>query len=324
MKKRIFITLFLILVLIWAYRVVLSPRIAMNEKTFQKILTIKKKENIDRIEIRENENLVLLEKNEEAWLVNQKHKADPQSIDLFFQTLERMLVRSRYASDSVSAFPEKTIRIYMRGKLFREFRLFKLDSAYSLIGIEKHDVFFYPRVIGYSGNVYELFPLESKYWRKRMLFDFVPAEILEISIKYPEKSPHSFLLKRMEDEFQLQGDHFSYKESELSAKKLSQYLSYFAYSEDVEYLSAFPFETEKDQKNNELASIGIRLLNDKKLDIVLYRIPVENRLDEFGNKVEYDLNYVYLYHVQNAEWARIKYFQADLFLKQKEYFIDKN
>lgn len=155
---------------------------------------------------RKTDTRTTLERRGDGWLVDGQHPVNPNIIKNFLATLST--VQLNYVPGEAAVLPAAetmatqgiSVEIFGRdGEALKKYIIggnnATSQGTYALIeGSEQPQVVSLPF---FSGTVRTLYALHGDAWRDKALFDFDPAELVELTVDYPKQRSRSFVLRRV-------------------------------------------------------------------------------------------------------------------------------
>lgn len=238
---------------------------------------------INRIEISKDDETILLERNNNQWMLNGMTTARNDRIQFLLESLERIEIvspASKLVQDSVIAhllLYGKYVQLSGPGSTEKHFYVYfdTTGIAGTYMITERSGTPFMVHLKGYSGNNIEsIFSLNFKSWRENILFNFTPDEIFEVTVEYPAETEHSFRIFRNESDGIVLSDHISvWPKEKTDVQEIQDYL-YFFINVRFEYpdkripdhvFSAPPF-----------AKLSLITGTDRKINLKAFHLPASN------------------------------------------------
>ncbi len=320
MKNRILTYFaFLIMVVIALFVVFRNRKSTMRPDEIN--FSVEKPWMVDKIEIRRKENVILLKKEKNKWLINHTNPAKRETVEMFLNALGRINIVSPASKKISDTITGKLLHEGIFLKLFHNEHLIKSFYIYyeneTVPGTYMMDGrMFKPylvSLIGYSGNNLEkLFSLNPLAWRDNVLFDLQPVDIYSVELTYPEQPDESFRIINQDGKnphlFALNSDM---PEDNANKDEVRDYLSYFI---AVRYVNI-----DKGFSRNRLTEpfLILKIINtqQQKYEMQAFRRPLPD-----GSS---DLNYYYIFSAGDTVPLLVKYTETDPIMKTFSDFIKK-
>ncbi len=320
MKKRIISYFVFLLIAVIALIIMFKNRnstLRSDEINF----SLEKPWIVDKIEITRNEKVILLEKENNKWLLNKAHPAKSETVEMFLKALERISIispASKTISDSIAG---KLLKEGLLLKLFHHERLIKSFYIYyaseTLQGTYMMDSRilkpYMVNLVGYNGdNLEKLFNLNPLAWRDNVLFDLKPADIYSVEIEYPKQPDESFKIVNQEGKNPLLFSlHSDIPEDNANADYIRDYLSYFISVRFAGLDNVFDMT----KLTNPFAIIKIVSTHSHQYKMKAFLRPLPD--------ANYDINYFYLLSEEDTVPMLVKYTETDPIMKTFSEFIKK-
>ncbi|MBK8451565.1 MAG: DUF4340 domain-containing protein [Saprospiraceae bacterium] len=155
---------------------------------------------------------ITLEKREDGWYVNNKYKANPNSIKNLLETIRDIRMQSIPSKGHVKGIMEGLAVYGIKVEIYgEEDELLKTyyvggptQTEYGTYFYMEHGAQPYAMEIPhFVGNVRERYDLSFNDWRDRSVLDLEVATIEEVSVEYPNQSDASFVLRKTENQYSL-------------------------------------------------------------------------------------------------------------------------
>lgn len=323
MKKKtiIFISTVVVisLILILIYR---------NRTPFGKSNTsfaAKPESEITRIELSASEKKLVLEKNEDAWLLNGNTEARKNGVHFLIRILTELQIKSPVSPelyDSVITYRHIEpvfVRTWERRKLLSSFMVFKTRSNVygNIMKIKSSSKPFIVYVPGYEGNIGSSFTLNELFWLPYTIFNKLPSEIAAVEVENIKDTSYSFLIKRDKKSFKL-----SDRNNDLSgwdSTAVARYLSYFTWIP----FESWALEINADERNKITSKPPLcRIMVTDRTGSVTVLTLWEKNLDKNGTE-EKDSDRLYGKTDSSDELFIVRYFDIDPLLKKRSYFFKR-
>ncbi len=158
-------------------------------------------------------NTVTLERSGKDWQYNGQYKAHPNSVSLILQMLETIEIRfiptKAAAENAIKTLASHGIKVELYDSENNKLKAFYIGGVtpdergtYMIMeGAEQPYVMHMPI---WEGSLRTRFTKpQSDDWRDKLVFDYQPDEIVELSIEYPKQKKNSFILTKVEGEYSI-------------------------------------------------------------------------------------------------------------------------
>lgn len=282
---------------------------------------------------------VLLQKENNKWIVNGKYKVFQPKINTLLETIRRIRVDYPVTEKQFNnvvkmlATTATKVEVYTDNKDIPAKVYYvgpeTLDGlgSFAIMEIEGNTAQ-NPYVIhipGFNGNVTYRYFLDEKDWRDLNVFDYNIDAIQQLSLQWFEKPEWSFT-------FQKQGNSFTMLENKnnapLNVTAINQYLNSFT------FLNAEALENENPQKDTVLTTeapylkftlypVGAK----NPVEMVVYRMKINKRsktqFDGLGNELKYDMDRYWAVVNNGLGFVVIQDFVFGKVIKRREDFFVK-
>lgn len=306
MKKNLIYLLTLVVLMIIAYWVLnrsKSATISDSEKDFAV-------HNIDQVNkiflASKDKRTILLEKQEDIWVVNKTYRARRGAIKNLLETIQQIRVEYPIAETqrdqvirSLAATGIK-VEVYDATGLIKTYYVGDPAQAYrgTQMILEGAKTPFVVGIPGFEGYVRPRYFLDELEWRDRTVFSYQPEHIKHIEVNYPNRPEDNFQLQVInKDSFLLKDGRDNQVEySFLLKERMKQYLSFYRRA------SAEAYNNEYSKKDSILntqpfASISVEDTTGYVNTVKFFRKAIDKRtkqqFDAEGNPMPYDLERYY-------------------------------
>ena len=145
------------------------------------------------------------------WMVNNKHRADAQMIEVFFATLAQVVPKrpvSENMRDSVAASLEKTgirVSLFTDRELAKEFTVGGNSQKSETYFVSSTDGPFVMTIPGYRVYAAGVFELDESGWRDKQAFRFNQRNFRSLSTTFVRDSDQSFVITYEDQVFGISG-----------------------------------------------------------------------------------------------------------------------
>lgn len=297
-----------------------------------KAFNIKDTSIITKIEICKYGESILLEKDSySVWHVNNDFVAKKGTIDALLKVLMHLEIKSPVSKSMQESLLKKlkssdfTISISGKKRLLKHIMLYEdsnTETTYMILeGAEQPFVMGLP---GYYSKLGNLFVSDKNYWRENLIFNHNVRDILFLSVDYPSQSQFSYIIENQEEKFVLKS---KFEDEPIENINLTGLLNYLYEYNDVrfeEFLISNIQDNERDSilNTDPLMIIQVKDIKNNIATLQGHPIPVENKYDELGNKIEYDLDMLYGL-INGSDLVILSYFEIGALLKKINYFFNE-
>jgi len=280
------------------------------------------KNEITRIEFSDGKKTLILQKEGEVWLINQKSEARKTSILFILKILREMQVKSPVAPELFrSDILEKGIvpvkvKVSEKGKIIRSFLVYKTTSN-KYGNIMKLRESSRPFIVSVPGNETEIgsaFTLNGLFWQPYTVFSLLPSDIYSVALEDNTDTDASFIIRNENRRFALYGNS-----GELAGWDTSRLIRYMSYFVHVPFES-WALDLSADEKGNIEKSVPLYKITvvtsegDRKI-LKLWK----RSFDENGEMKD-DTDRMWAKTEDDGEIFIIKYVDIDPLLKKQSYF----
>jgi hypothetical protein len=278
------------------------------------------KNEITRIEFSDGKKTLILEKEGDRWLVNQRSEARKTGILFILKILTEMQIKSPVTPELFrSEIVEKGIepvkvKVSEKGKIINSFLVFKTASNKygNIMKLKESSRPFIVYVPGNETDIGSAFTLNGLFWQPYTVFSLLPSDIYSVTLENLTDTEASFMIKNENRRFGLYDNS-----GELAGWDTSRLIRY------VSYFTHVPFE-----------SWALDLSADEKGKIEksepLYKITVVNAEGErkilrlwkrsIGGEMKDDTDRLWAKTEDTGEIFIIRYVDIDPLLKKRSYF----
>jgi len=278
------------------------------------------KNEITRIEFSDGKKTLILEKEGDRWLVNQRSEARKTGILFILKILTEMQIKSPVTPELFrSEIVEKGIepvkvKVSEKGKIINSFLVFKTASNKygNIMKLKESSRPFIVYVPGNETDIGSAFTLNGLFWQPYTVFSLLPSDIYSVTLENLTDIEASFMIKNENRRFGLYDNS-----GELAGWDTSRLIRY------VSYFTHVPFE-----------SWALDLSADEKGKIEksepLYKITVVNSEGErkilrlwkrsIGGEMKDDTDRLWAKTEDTGEIFIIRYVDIDPLLKKRSYF----
>jgi len=328
MKIKISYILIIILIVIASVFYFSNSKGTLNKRS--STFAIEQINEISKIEIREGEKLLVLNKENNLWRVNGKYQVKEWNINNFLIVANRIDVLtpvSNVQKEQIALLLEKDgikVEFFKGNRCVRSYYVGKpgMHKSKTYMMMEKSSDPFVVRIPSFKGLVANLFVSDENYWRDKTVFNYMPQNVKSIKIEYPNNKEKSCKIINYNDgSFALQSLPSEDFISDFNIEKTARFFTNFQkinFEDIVDNLES----TVKDSIVNSIpfAIISVEDFHNTENAIKIYKKPSNGQLDEYGETAEFDYNKAYGVLNNADELILIQYYKFDPILKEIDYF----
>ena len=200
-RNRVILGLVLVLAIIAA--VLISKRSNSTIKRELRDFAIEDTASIDRIfMVRKDNQQVLLTREGDHWMVNNRNVVRPDAIDLLLKTLNRIRVKSPVSTSSLDnavrmlATRNTKVEVYHKNKLLKTIYVGgpTQDQMGTFMMLEGSSVPFIVHIPGFIGYLSTRFFIEEQGWKSTVIYKYNFADIKSVTVINPSDPGTSFRL----------------------------------------------------------------------------------------------------------------------------------
>ena len=167
---------------------------------------------ITRIEITDKvPSKVVLTKQPEGWMVNDKYSARPDAIEVLLETMHRQTMRNFVPEPALANVAKriavfgKEVKVFAGDKLIKHFYVGTEtpDQLGTFMMLDGADKPYAVHVQGFNGYLNSRYFTDEALWRNRLIFGQSVSEIAEVTIEYPTDTAESFKITNNNGKFAL-------------------------------------------------------------------------------------------------------------------------
>ncbi|MDA8886602.1 DUF4340 domain-containing protein [Bacteroidia bacterium] len=250
--------------------------------------------DVDRILLKNRlGNIVLLEKREDIWYVNNKYKAFAPVVKIFLEeTLSKIRIKGPVAKPArqnvIRGMVGHSIHVIIsaNGNEIRNYYVgnANADQSGSYLHIDGSDIPYVAHILGFNGIINPKFSTDVQDWCDKSVFDYKPGEMAKITVVNNEIPSESFSLSRSSDSLYA----LSPTTSNLSQSAARSYFALFSFKNFEGYADYLTQESKDSIKNTiPFMSIEVELKNGDKQKLNIHRkkgiSDVNTLVDKNGN-----------------------------------------
>jgi len=279
------------------------------------------KNEITRIEFTDGKKSLLLEKEDDEWLVNRKSEARKTSIIFILEILTEMQIKSPVAPELFkSEITEKGIlpvrvKVSEKGKTLSSFLVYKTASNKygNIMKLREGSRPFIVFVPGNEAEIGSAFTLNSLYWQPFTVFSFLPSEIYSVTLENMTDTGESFMIKNENRRLALSG-----KSGELTGWDTSRLIRYISYFTHVPFES-WALDLPAGEKGNIESSEPLYIITVVSSEGERKVLKLWKRSFEENGELKEDTDRMWAKTV-DGEIFIIRYVDIDPLLKKRSYF----
>ena len=279
---------------------------------------------ITRIEIKDNEEKLKIEKSGEEWLLNNRTSARKGGINFIVRILTEAKIKSPVSPELFkSEIIDKQIspvevKVYEGRKLLKLFLVYKTNSNIygNIMKIKESTKPFIVHVPGYEVNIGSIFTVREPYWQPYTIFNQLPSEINSVRLENLIDPSSSFFISRRATGYQLSDINGDAEDADTSL--IIRYFSYFTFIPFEKWAFDLPDEEISALiKQRPVYRITLVSTNGSTIRLSLWhKMKVEN-----GEQIV-DTDRLLGTTDSNEGYFIVRYFDIDPILKKRSYFFD--
>lgn len=328
-NNRITIIIFIVLAAVaaWLYFSRSSGTLNVPLKNF----AVADTSSISRIFMADRKgNKVLLERKDAAnWTVNGKFKARPDGINGLLYTIKAVEVKSPVGKNlynrvmTLMASNSVKIEIYKGNEILRTYYVGHptMDNLGTFMYLEGSSQPYITFIPGFNGYLTSRYFIEEREWRDRTLLSLDPRKITQIKVEDFSKPERSLEIIRSADSSYRVMLLKQNKPLVTEASRLRDYLTGYRQINFNKIETALP-SAKKDsiERSGPYARLSIKEERSEGFTMQLYRMPASDEkkqqaLEEKGEKLQYDVDRMYIRIPGDTTWYIGQYFHFDNFLR---------
>ena len=262
-------------------------------------------ESIDGFSIVKGTDSITIHKVQNGWVFESGQFADVKAVNSLFNVFRNLNtespVPSRLNDSLVDVAIKKGVQVivYSSGAELLNFSAF-FDAKFKMtICVERSSCkAFFVELVGYAGQITDLFIPEKSYWTGNQLFSFPISRVLKVEVEIPQNPKSSYIIGVVNGSFELFTKATNENLSSPNIDRLSRFIS------GLGTLSVTKLPADKQNiLRDELKLIQpMRIItshSDSQTSLItLYPIKVD-KINELGVKVEFDPNRFYVVYADN-------------------------
>lgn len=287
-------------------------------------------ERISCIKIISKEKELVLKKDVQKWIVNNKYQVKNKSINILLEAVNRIDLLapvSNLESEQVASLlkSDGIILEFFKGKRqIKKYYVSKpsMSKSKTYMMMYKSNKPFIVHIPAFKGLVSYLFVVDENYWRDKTVFNYQPQNIKEINVEYPNNQQKSFkLINYNNSTFAVQARGNDKFVDNFNVKKVTRYFTYFQRI-NFEKVVLNLNKNQIDSVLNKMpfVIISVEDIYGTKNSLKIYRKPPNQELDEFGQKAKFDYDRAYGVLNDADELILLQYYIFDPLLKEIDYF----
>lgn len=279
--------------------------------------------------VRKSNDQVLLNREGDHWLVNEKYVVRTDAIDLLLKTLNRIKVKApvpESAMDNVltmMATRNTKVEIYSRGKLQKTIYVGgpTQDQMGTFMMLEGSSVPFVVHIPGFVGYLSTRFFTEENNWRSPIIFRYNFDEIAQIKSINNDHPEQSFVLDKTGTHFDMRTLSGNQQAPQLDTLAVKFFVSNFERVASEFFADGLPTEM-LDSLNaaNPFHILEVTNTLGTTTRVEAHRRPPLEETDEDGVLLEWDRERMYA-RVNGSDWVVIQYYVFDPLFREFEFFL---
>jgi len=262
-------------------------------------------ESIDGFSIVKGTDSITIHKAQNGWAFESGQFADVKAANSLFNVLRNINtespVPSRLNDSLVDVAIKKGVQVivYSSGAEMLNFNaLFEAKFKKTICVERSSGKAFFVELVGFTGQITDLFIPEKSYWTGNQLFSFPISRVMKVEVEIPQNPKSSYIIGVVNGSFELFAKATNENLSSPNIDRLSRFIS------GLGNLSVTKLPADKQNiLRDELKLIQpMRILtlhsDSQTSQITLYPIKVD-KINELGVKVEFDPNRFYVIYADN-------------------------
>lgn len=256
-----------------------------NRKVGEAGFTVSDTAAIGKVFLAPNDNLntITLERRGVGWFVNGKYAALPSAVNQLLTTIHNQRALYPVPDHQREAVMRSLIgggiktEIYDReGRLMRAFFVGNEMGRFSgtamlKAGAERPYVVQIP---GFEGYLTTRYSAELAVWRDKIVFDYLPDEIEEVEVTYPNKPADNFTIVNRDGKLDVRLDPAIRPADKLNERRVASYLTFFRKMYNENYQS-FPGLDTQLSVMPEIATVRVKGSGGRETKVRFLYAPVE-------------------------------------------------
>lgn len=332
-KNRIIIGLILVLGVVAV--ILISRNTNSSIKRELRDFAVEDTASVDRVfMVRKDNEQVLLVREGDHWVVNDKYVARPDAVDNLLKTINRIRVKSPVSASMLDnavkmlATRNTKVEVYSKKKLVRTIYVGgpTQDQMGTFMMLEGSSMPFVVHIPGFVGYLSTRFFVEERAWRSTRLFDYNYKDIKAVSVTNMDNPERSFRLSNPgNNEFSITSLEGGTLPGKLDTVSVRFYISQFE-KVNFEFIADSIPQTTRDSL---LAVKPYRKLTLEDASgvtrkLVAWRRLPNGKLDEEGNPLPWDDERMWAL-VDDKAWVVIQYYVFNsLFANSNNFLIPLN
>lgn len=269
------------------------------------------------------DNTVLLERQENnTWLLNGKHEAKKQSVEVLLETIRDLSVKSPVSKNAfntiVKELAGKAVKVEIYQGSNEPVKVYYVgkgnaESTGSYMLLENSTVPFLMHIEGFMGYLTPRYFTRAADWRSTKLFRYDMGDIQEISVEDHQNPEESFTITVDENKYNL----YDLNKTQQIPFDTAELLLYIAKYKNINFEF---FVADKEEKSHKVDSISnrppeftysVKDVTGKAKTITTYKIKNKEEIRDFqGNLEEYNIDRMDAI-IDNDSWVVVQYFVMD-------------
>lgn len=283
-----------------------------------------------------NDESILVARTDSGWIVNNRYKALPSTLNLLLSTLATQaavypVTKSAY-DNVVKNMSTNGIKVEVYGRDGSKMKVFYVGgSAAKNNGtnmlMDGASTPFVVQVPGFNGYLTSRFTTKLKDWRDRTIFNIPPDEIKSISVQYASKPINSFVLSRENGSLVMKADTNISKNLEVfNTRRANIYVKYFTNVNCEGFLNGLEDMNATLKTAPKQSTIDVTGMHGQRQHIDIYWMALNRRsknttVSDADVPDDYDADRLYAVINNERDTVMIQYFVfKNIFRKSYEFF----
>jgi hypothetical protein len=273
---------------------------------------------ITRIELAQDRENLVLELDEDIWLVNGKQEARKAPVMFILRILTEMKIKSPvstelFESEIISKEIQPVrVKVYERRRLLRSFYVYKtVSNRYgNIMKMKERSRPFIVHLPGYETDIGSAFIIRELYWLPFTVFNVLPSELSSVTLEYIADPASSFTISNTDSKYRL-----SDMKDSLSGWDSSRVMRYVTYFTMVPFES-WAFDISESEKKRLSSASPVLRISLRKSDGGEVKLSLWEKFQD-GKK---DHDRLWGRTEDREEYFVMRYFDIDPLLKKISYF----
>lgn len=262
-------------------------------------------ESIDGFSIAKGTDSINIHKAQNGWAFESGQFADVKAVNSLFNVLRNLNtespVPSRLNDSFVDVAKNKGVQVivYSSGAEMLNFSAFFEVKFKKTICVERSSgKAFFVELVGYAGQITDLFIPEKSYWTGNRLFNIPISKVSRVEVDIPQNPELAYTIGISENKFELERKYSKEIISNLDNDKISSLVSGLGNLSILKLSSNERDKVWESLKSLQPMRIITLFAEEQSSQIILYPIKADI-INELGVMVEFDPNRFYVVYADN-------------------------